>query len=752
MLSVHYAYLYFQAMQQSILMDYNRDSSRHRSREEDIYEDLCYVTLRVGHDRDKQDFLPVEKRDYCIKELVETEKNYYDALNMIIKHFMRPLKGILRDEDRNVIFLHIKQLAQIHSTFHSELYKACVNSSQHKISSCFLTWRDRFVIYGEYCANLPKAQELVDELCNKSEFINQAVLRCQMEANEGRFRLRDLLSLPMQRILKYHLLLNELIKNTAETHDDYVGLQKAHEAMVDLGQYINEVKRDSEMLQIIAAIQQSIVDLEMPDNMELKDYGRLLKDGELRMKSHEDNRIKSRYVFIFDKIMLMCKSIRGEQYSYKEGLILTNYQVEDIPGTNTIAKLVNKQWSHGWLLIHRQTKTSFTFYAKTEDLRMKWVEAINKALDNVTPLPCRLESTDHTFAMSTFDKATNCADCDKLLRGTFFQGYQCTVCQIAVHKQCINTVRSCGAPSLPKRPPIPHSPSVLSNASVEEDNLRNSIFDIRLPNGKNGVNKYRALQNFEGIQNLGQLSFTADDVITVNNRQVLTDKEGTWWDGCNQRTSAEGLFPASYVTEIDENHQRMSYEDPNTIFGSLQSNGCANAFSCTNLDDFPWFAGSMERDRAQNTLDRLPSGTFLVRISPKQMGFAISLNYNGEVKHMKIRVKDQYYYLSESRYFKTIVDLVKWYEGNSLAESFNQVNTSLMTAYKKVLTSSVTQPICFAIAMYSFTGSSSNLLSLKKGDKIAVLSKAGEEKGWWKGQIGDRIGYFPLAYVTEVKE
>ena len=28
-----------------------------------------------------------------------------------------------------------------------------------------------------------------------------------MDANEGRFKLRDLLSVPMQRVLKYHLLL-----------------------------------------------------------------------------------------------------------------------------------------------------------------------------------------------------------------------------------------------------------------------------------------------------------------------------------------------------------------------------------------------------------------------------------------------------------------------------------------------------------------------------------------------------------------
>jgi guanine nucleotide exchange factor VAV len=34
----------------------------------------------------------------------------------------------------------------------------------------------------------------------------------------------------------------------------------------------------------------------MPENTELKDYGRLLKDGELRIKAHDDQKIKVRYV------------------------------------------------------------------------------------------------------------------------------------------------------------------------------------------------------------------------------------------------------------------------------------------------------------------------------------------------------------------------------------------------------------------------------------------------------------------------
>ncbi|CAG2060360.1 unnamed protein product, partial [Timema podura] len=79
-----------------------------------------------------------------------------------------------------------------------------------------------------------------------------------------------------------------------DNHEDYRGLERAKEAMVDVAQYINEVKRDSDTLAIMSSIQDSISDLDMPENTELKDYGRLLKDGELKIKAHDDQKIKTR--------------------------------------------------------------------------------------------------------------------------------------------------------------------------------------------------------------------------------------------------------------------------------------------------------------------------------------------------------------------------------------------------------------------------------------------------------------------------
>lgn len=68
--------------------------------------------------------------------------------------------------------------------------------------------RGKILKYSEYCSSLSKVRALLDDLANKNE-----VIAAQLDADEGEFKLGDLLSLPMQRILRYHLLLAQLIKN-----------------------------------------------------------------------------------------------------------------------------------------------------------------------------------------------------------------------------------------------------------------------------------------------------------------------------------------------------------------------------------------------------------------------------------------------------------------------------------------------------------------------------------------------------------
>lgn len=247
----------------------------------------------------------------------------------------------------------------------------------------------------------------------------------------------------MQRILKYHLLLDKLVHETSPTHEDYRGLERAKEAMVDVAQYINEVKRDCEQLNVIKKVRESIIDLNLPNGNELSQYGRLLLDGDLNIKAHEDQKHKHRYAFIFEKIMILVKNSNtriGEgQYTFREAHNLADYLIEMCHSRKTLGR--DARFKYQLLLARKSKEAAFTLYMKTEVEREKWMKAINDAIEVIEPLGCK--STDHKFAILTYEKPATCRHCSKFLKGLIHQGYKCRVCEISVHKGCISSTGRC---------------------------------------------------------------------------------------------------------------------------------------------------------------------------------------------------------------------------------------------------------------------------------------------------------------------
>ena len=230
--------------------------------------------------------------------------------------------------------------------------------------------------------------------------------------------------------------------------------------------------RDSEQLQIISDVQASITDLQLSAGIELRDYGRLRKDAELKIQSHaEQSKIKTRYVFVFDKVMVLCKPARGDNYSYKTCLKLSDYNIQAECGNLPL----EDRWSHAFMLVHVQNLNVFKFYARTLEDKDKWISAIEQAKDNAYPNQ-RLAST-HEAVMHTFENPdTICAHCRKLLKGLFYQGYRCHTCAQPMHKACISLLAKCGSaqppnlPEWPPRPPLRHKLSTLSLMS-ENNNI-----------------------------------------------------------------------------------------------------------------------------------------------------------------------------------------------------------------------------------------------------------------------------------------
>ncbi|XP_049885290.1 protein vav isoform X2 [Pectinophora gossypiella] len=613
-------------------------------RVEAIYEDLCYVKLPTSANPElATSSHSLEKRDYVIRELVDTECNYVDVLSKIIKYFLRPLTPYLKPQDLQVIFFGIKELHDIHTGLLRQLKlatEACVpGSGAPRLADVFLAWRERLLLYGDYCSNLTHAQDTLKTLDQRDNTFSKQLAKCQKEHSDGRIQLRDILSVPMQRVLKYHLLLDKLVSETQPNHEEFRGLERAKEAMVDVAQYINEVKRDSEVLALLAKVQESIIDWEGgalgAGGAGLAAYGRLLLDGELRVRAHEDQKLRSRYVFVFDKLMLLCKPVKENQYSYRVGVRLAEYRVEE--GCGRRALRTDARWASHFYLVRRTKDATFTLYARTDDCKRKWVKAIRDAIDNLEPAGCR--STNHKFVLHTFDKPATCHHCSKFLKGRIFQGYLCTVCNACAHKDCIAlSGRCCGGPApAPPLPPHHHQPD-----------------------------------------------------------------------------------------------QALHY--------------------------YMWYVGEMGRETATARLERRLDGTFLLRVRPaharapadSDTHYALSLKTENTVKHMRVCRKpiDQvpHYYLSESRFFRSIVELVSYYEKTSLSENFVGLNSNLRWPFRRLV----------ATVIHDFRPLESSQLALRPGAKILILSKEGDSRGWWKGRTLDkgdyRSGYFPKECVREEPE
>ncbi|KAK4805916.1 hypothetical protein QYF61_021480 [Mycteria americana] len=284
---------------------------------DEIYEDLMRVEPPPAMK------VEVDRRLCCIQELRQTEERYTETLESICQHFLRPLRHFLQPQDLESIFINIEELLQLHRLFLGELRGALGGSGGSRgLPPLFLAYKERFLLYGRYCSQVEAAARRLDQLATNTD-LRMKLQECSQRANNGRFSLRDLLMVPMQRVLKYHLLLQELVKLTPEPAERE-RLRVALDAMRDLAQCVNEVKRDNETLKQLTSVQLCLHNM----SQSLAQFGRPKIDGELKVSSTERRSKVDRYGFLLDKALIICKR-RGDSYEAKDVVDLQSHQLRD---------------------------------------------------------------------------------------------------------------------------------------------------------------------------------------------------------------------------------------------------------------------------------------------------------------------------------------------------------------------------------------------------------------------------------------
>nr|XP_013807192.1 PREDICTED: rho guanine nucleotide exchange factor 38 isoform X1 [Apteryx mantelli mantelli] len=199
------------------------------------------------------------KRVKIIAELMQTEKDYINDLDLCIREVIQPLrnKQIVRF-DVDGLFSNIESVHQISAKLLSLLEEATadVEPPMQVIGEVFLQIKGPLEdTYKIYCYRHDDAHTMLESY-EKDEELKQHLRHCvqslkKIYEEEGKPNLMDMGSLmikPVQRVMKYPLLLCELLNSTPASHPDHKALQDALFAMKNINVNINELKRRKDLV------------------------------------------------------------------------------------------------------------------------------------------------------------------------------------------------------------------------------------------------------------------------------------------------------------------------------------------------------------------------------------------------------------------------------------------------------------------------------------------------------------------------
>uniref|UniRef100_A0A8C0XSU0 DH domain-containing protein n=1 Tax=Castor canadensis TaxID=51338 RepID=A0A8C0XSU0_CASCN len=179
----------------------------------------------------------LERSMYVLSELVETEKMYVDDLGQIVEGYMATMaaQGVpesLRGRDR-IVFGNIQQIYEWHRDyFLQELQRSLKDPDW--LAQLFIKHERRLHMYVVYCQNKPKSEHVVSEFGdNYFEELRQQL--------GHRLQLNDLLIKPVQRIMKYQLLLKDFLKYYSRAGMDTEELKQAVEVMCFVPKRCNDM-------------------------------------------------------------------------------------------------------------------------------------------------------------------------------------------------------------------------------------------------------------------------------------------------------------------------------------------------------------------------------------------------------------------------------------------------------------------------------------------------------------------------------
>ncbi|XP_076870763.1 rho guanine nucleotide exchange factor 25 isoform X5 [Brachyhypopomus gauderio] len=303
------------------------------------------------------------KSIYVLTELVETEKLYVEDLGLIVEGYMATMNAgvpeYLKGKDK-IIFGNIHQIYDLHKNYFLNELKKCV-SKPEQLGQLFIKRERRLHMYVVYCQNKPMSDHIV------SEYIDTYFedLRHQLG---HRLQLNDLLIKPVQRIMKYQLLLKDFLKYYIKTGKPTEDLERAIEVMCFVPRRCNDMMNVGRLQGFEG---------------KLTAQGKLLQQDTFTLTEQEGDalaRPQPRQIFLFEQLVIMSEPVDHKKgfslpgYIYKNSIKVSCLGLEECCADNPSQLVLTSRGPSGIVL-------RYVLQAPSEEIRLSWASDIIQILE-----------------------------------------------------------------------------------------------------------------------------------------------------------------------------------------------------------------------------------------------------------------------------------------------------------------------------------------------------------------------------------
>eukprot|EP00092_Neocalanus_flemingeri_P040148 GFUD01043732.1.p1 GENE.GFUD01043732.1~~GFUD01043732.1.p1 ORF type:complete len:829 (-),score=244.19 GFUD01043732.1:674-3160(-) len=177
------------------------------------------VYSSVVHKLTKQEV----KLQEAVFEIFNGEEDLVEDLKLVRKTYADSLihLNILSQSEEQLVFGHMSALAPLHQQFHVNLSRAqCKDGFWFEIGPAVEKWiKTVQTPYVNYCSNLTQAKAFLDKKQSEDKSFSDFLQRCLESPFSRKLDLWSYLDVPRSRLVKYPLLLKQVLKYSEDPDD-----------------------------------------------------------------------------------------------------------------------------------------------------------------------------------------------------------------------------------------------------------------------------------------------------------------------------------------------------------------------------------------------------------------------------------------------------------------------------------------------------------------------------------------------------